>query len=136
MEFDLEIDGLDELIEEVERIERMADELKNEALIAGGDLLRDKYQEGVYSLYLTRRTGEAQASITRTDPTDFELFVGTKGGAKRPGFYLYMHEFGYYNVRAKRFIAPKPTFSTIYENSKNQILDEYIKVFRRGLGMR
>lgn len=136
MEFDLEIEGLDELIKELEQIEDMTDELKNEALIAGGDLLRDRYQEGVYSLYLTRRTGEAQESITRTDPENFELFVGTQGGKKRPGFYLYMHEFGYWNVRAQRFIAPKPTFSTIYENTKNQILDEYVKVFRRGLGMK
>lgn len=136
MQFDFEIEGLDELIKEVDRIEGMTDELKDEALIAGGDLLRDRYQAEVYSHYLNRRTGEAQSSITRTEPEDFELFVGTKGGAKRPGFYLYMHEFGYYNVRAKRFIPPKPTFSIIYENSKGQILDKYVEVFRRGFGMK
>ena len=46
-----------------------------------------------------------------------------------------MHEFGYWNVRAKRFIAPKPTFSIIYENNKNKILDIQAEVIRRGLGM-
>lgn len=133
---DIEIDGLDELIAEVERIEQKAEQLKDEALIAGGDFLRDRYQAEVYAHFLQERSGQAQESITRTDPQNHELFVGTKGGAKRPGFYLYMHEFGYWNVRARRFIAPKPTFSIVYENNKNQILDEYVKVFREGLGMR
>lgn len=133
---DIEIEGLDELIAEVECIEEKADELKDEALIAGGDFLRDQIKSEVYSHGLTRRTGEAQEAIIRTDPQNHELFVGTKGGAKRPGFYLYMHEFGYWNVRARRFIAPKPLVSIVYENSKNQILDEYVKIFQRGLGMR
>lgn len=134
MEFEFE--GLDELIAEIDKIEAITEQLKDEALIEGGDFLRDKFQEEVYSHGLHRRSGQAQESITRTDPQNHELFVGTKGGAKRPGFYLYMHEFGFWNVRAQRFIAPKPTFSIVYENSKNQILDEYVKVFRKGLDMR
>lgn len=131
----LEFEGLDELIDEIDRIEQITDELKDEALIAGGDYLRDRIKSEVYSHGLTRRSGEAEQSITRTDPVNGELFVGTQGGKKQPGFYLYMHEFGYYNVRARRFIAPKPLVSVVYENSKSQILDEYVKVFRRGLGM-
>ena len=131
----LEFDGLDELIDEIDRIEQISNELKDEALIAGGDYLRDRIKAETYSHGLTRRSGEAESSITRTDPVNGELFVGTQGGKKQPGFYLYMHEFGYYNVRARRFIAPKPLVSVVYENSKNQILDEYVKVFRKGLGM-
>jgi HK97 gp10 family phage protein len=131
----LEFDGLDELIDEIDRIEGLTSELKDEALIAGGDLLRDRIQSEVYSHGLTERTGTAQESIVRTDPKNSELFVGTDGGKKQPGFYLYMHEFGYYNVRAKRFIAPLPLVSIVYENNKNNILDEYVNVFRRGFGM-
>ena len=131
----LEFEGLDELIAEIDRIEQITDDMKDEALIAGGDYLRDRIKAEVYSHGLTRRSGEAEKSITRTDPVNGELFVGTQGGKKQPGFYLYMHEFGYWNVRAKRFIAPKPLVSVVYENSKSQILDEYVKVFRRGLGM-
>jgi len=84
---------------------------------------------------LTKRSGQAQESITRTDPKDGELFVGTQGGKKQPGYYLYMHEFGYYNVMARRFIAPLPLMSIVYENNKNNILNEYVDVFRKGLGM-
>lgn len=131
-----EFDGLDELISEVERIEGLSDDLKDKALIEGGDFLRDKIKGEVYSHGLTRRSGEAQESITRTDPKNNELFVGTKGGAKQPGFYLYMHEFGFWNVRAQRFIAPKPLVSIVYENSKDGIMNKYADVFREGFGMK
>lgn len=131
----LEIEGLDELIEEINKIEAITDELKDQALIEGGDLLRDRIKAETYSHGLTRRTGEAQESIIRTDPVDGVVFVGTQGGRRQPGYYLYMHEFGYYNVRAKRFIAPKPLVSVVYENTKNEILNKYVEVFRRGLGM-
>mgnify|MGYP001310885790 CR=1 FL=1 len=64
----LEFEGLDELIDEIDRIEQITDELKDEALIAGGDYLRDRIKSEVYSHGLTRRSGEAEQSITRTDP--------------------------------------------------------------------
>lgn len=131
----LDFEGLDELIDEIDRIEGLEDDLKDQALIAGGDYLRDRIQSEVYSHGLKERTGQAQESITRTDPVNNELFVGTQGGKKQPGFYLYMHEFGYYNVRAGRFIAPLPLVSIVYEREKNAIMDEYVKVFRKGMGM-
>src|SRR5690625_3026367 len=131
----LEFEGLDELIKEIDKIEGLTDELKDQALIKGGDDLKDKVIAEVYSHGFTRRSGQAQESITRTDPKDGELFVGTQGGKKQPGYYLYMHEFGYYNVMARRFIAPPPLMSIVYENNKNNILNEYVDVFRKGLGM-
>ena len=127
----LEIEGLDELIANIEKLERITQDAKDDALIAGGDLLKDKIKSEVYSHGLTRRTGEAQESIVRTDPKDGAVYVGTQGGAKRPGYYLYMHEFGYYNVRAKRFIAPKPLVSVVFSNNTQAILEEYAKVFRK-----
>lgn len=131
----LEFDGLDELIKEIDRIEGLTDDLKDEALIQGGDLLRDRMKAEVYAHGLNRRTGQGQEAIVRTDPQDGELFVGTEGGKKQAGFYLYMHEFGFYNVRAGRFIAPKPFASIAFENSKNDIMVAYVDVFRKGMGM-
>lgn len=131
----IEFDGIDELIAEVERIDNSTNQLKDEALVQGGELLLTRMIDAVYSHGLIRRSGEAQESLTRTDPVGGELFVGTRGGVKQPGFYLYMHEFGFWNVRAKRFIAPKPFASIAYESSKNDILNEYVDVFKRGLGM-
>lgn len=131
-----EFEGLDELIKEVDSIESLSDDLKDKALIEGGEFLKDKITSEVYSHGLTRRSGEAQEAITRTDPENHELFVGTKGGAKQPGFYLYMHEFGYWNMRAQRFIAPLPFVSIVYENNKDGIMNKYADVFREGFGMK
>lgn len=127
----LEIEGLDELINKINRLESITQDARDEALIAGGDYLRDKIKSEVYSHGLTRRTGEAQRAIVRTDPKDGVVYVGTQGGAKRPGYYLYMHEFGYYHVRARRFIAPKPLVSVVFSNNTQNILNEYAKVFRK-----
>lgn len=130
-----EFEGIDELIREIDKIEGISENLKDEALIKGGDYLKDQISSQVYSHGLTRRSGEAAGAITRTDPSNHELFVGTKGGARAPGYYLYMHEFGFFNVRAQRFIAPKPLVSVVYENNRENILDQYVGVFQKGLGM-
>lgn len=131
----IEFEGFDELIREIDKIEGMTEELKDEALIEGGELLLSNMKDEVYRV-LTRRTGEGQASLTRTDPKNSELFVGTKGGARRPGFYLYMQEVGFYNVRARRYIPPKPFASIAFNKSTTGIMNTYMEVFRRGLGMK
>lgn len=131
----IDFEGLDELIAEVERIENVTESLKDKALIAGGELLLTNMIASVYSHGLQRRSGQAQESLTRTDPKNNELFVGTEGGKKQPGFYLYMHEFGFWNVRAQRFIAPRPFASIAYENSKGAIVEAYADEFRKGLKM-
>ncbi|MGN7309915.1 hypothetical protein ACTHQ4_02345 [Alkalicoccobacillus gibsonii] len=135
MQFDLQIDGLDELIAHTEKMEQMTPALIDEALIKGGDYLKEKMVAGVYLHGLVRRSGEAQRAIKRTQPKNGELFVGTKGGSKNPGFYLYMHEFGFYNVRAKRFIAPRPFASIIFESNRMAIMMQYAEVFRKGYGV-
>lgn len=131
----IEFTGLDELIREIDRIESITPDLKDAALVEGGDYLRDNMKKEVYAHGLTRRTGEAEESIVRTEPKDNELYVGTQGGKKQPGFYLYMHEFGFWNVRVGRFIPPKPFASVAYQKSLPGILDKYAEVFRKGLGM-
>lgn len=133
MEFSFE--GIDELISELDRIEQIPNRVKNKALVRGGDLLKERIQEEVYSHGLQRRTGEAQESIVRTDPRNGTLYVGILGGAQKPGFYLYMHEFGYYNVRAGRFIPPLPLWSIVYENSKNDILEAQADELRKAMGL-
>lgn len=131
----LEFEGIDELIREIDKIEGLTPQIKNKALARGGDILRDRMKNEVYRHGLNPYTWEAYESIIRTDPKNGELFVGTQGGVQQPGYYLYMHEFGYYNVRAKRFIPPKPFASIAFENSKNDILNAYLDEFRKGLGM-
>jgi HK97 gp10 family phage protein len=132
---ELKFEGLDELIREVDKIEGLTNRIKNKALIRGGDILVKHMKKEVYNHGLDRITGEAYESITRTDPRGGELFVGVEGGYQQPGFYLYFHEYGYYNVLVGRFIAPKPFASIAYEKSKWEIFDAYVDEFRKGLGM-
>lgn len=133
MEFEFE--GLEELIQEVEKMEKVSEEIKDEALIAAGDILLEEMKQSVYAYGLTPRSGKAPETLTRTKPKDGVLFVGTQGGKKQPGYYLYMQEFGFYNVWAGRFIGPKPFASIAFEKSKRKMLDEQVKVLRKGLGM-
>ncbi len=128
---EVEIEGLDDLIKFIEDMQGDTEPAINEALEVSGDYLKDKYTEGVYSYGLNRRSGQAAESVTRTNPTNGSLYVGIKGGAKVKGYYLYMHEIGFWNVRAQRFIAPRPTFGTIYANEQNNILQKQAEVFRK-----
>jgi hypothetical protein len=132
---DLEIRGLNEILKELDRLEGISDDIRDEALIAGGEVLKDEMKQQVYNHGLHRGSGEAQESIVRTDPKEGVLYVGTQGGAQVPGFYLYFHEFGYYNVRAQRMIPPKPFASIALEMSRAKILEVQLQVARRRLGM-
>lgn len=129
----LEFEGLEELLREVELIQMAPERAKNRALRRAGDLLRDRMKDEVYSHGLEPYSWEAWESIIRTEPKNGEILVGTEGGKKQPGYYLYMHEFGYYNVMAKRFIPPKPFASIAYELSKGKILDIYVEELRKEL---
>lgn len=131
-----EFSGIDELIREIEHIEKITPQLKDEALIEGGEVLLKRMKAEVYNHGLHERSGKAQESLTRTDPKNQELFVGTQGGKQQEGFYLYMHEFGYYNVRARRFIPPKPFASIAFNLAQPSILNAYVDVLRKGLGMK
>lgn len=133
---ELNFDGFEQLIQEMEQIEReISEDTRDEALKEAGDVLLKQMESEVYAHGLTERSGEARESLTRTDPKNGEVFVGTQGGRKQPGFYLYMHEFGYYNVWAQRFMPPKPFASIAYQNALNKMLDAQTKVLQRRLGM-
>ena len=133
---DFDIDGLDDLIKEIDQIKNLSEELKDDALVKGGDVLKDEMKDEVYRHGLDRITGQAEDSIIRTDPEHGELYVGTQGGKRQPGFYLYMHEFGYFNVWAQRFIAPKPFASIAFKQASPKVLDAYVDVFQKGLKMK
>lgn len=131
----IEFTGIDQLIEEFGKFEDVGQDVKDEALIAGADVVKEQMKSEVYAHGLTRRSGEAEESIDRTDPEDDEIFIGPRGGAKVPGFYLYFHEFGYFNVLAGRFMPPKPFASIAFENAKGRVLEKQAEVYKRRMGM-
>lgn len=131
MTMKIEFNGIDELIKELETIGQDVEKIKKEALIAGAELLKERARDAVYSYGLRKRSGKAPEYIDRTNPKNDEIFVGNT----KDGFYLYFHEIGYWHVKGKRFIPPKPFMSVTYQRSVNAILNEYKKVFQRGLKM-
>ncbi|NJP37190.1 hypothetical protein HCN83_06260 [Bacillus luteus] len=127
---DLDFQGIDELIAEIDNIEGLTNRTKDNALKNGAELLAERWNREVYSHGLARRTGNSQGAIAfKKEKGDYIV------GATSIAFYLYMHEFGYWSVQAGRFIAPTPTGSRVYESNKNAILDTYVDTFRRELRM-
>ncbi|SDO79290.1 HK97-gp10 family putative phage morphogenesis protein [Halobacillus aidingensis] len=122
---EVQFEGIDELISELEKLEVNVKRVKNKALRKAAEVLRDRMKEEVYSHGLVERSGEARESIVMSKVKDDSIYVGTPGGVAAPGFYLYFHEMGYYNVRAKRFIPPRPFASIAMELSRPGILDAY-----------
>ncbi len=122
---EVQFDGLDELLSELDKLESNVKRVKNKALRKGAEVLQEQMKEEVYSHGLVERSGEARESIVTSRVKDDSIYVGTPGGVAAPGFYLYFHEMGYYNVRAKRFIPPKPFASIAMELSRPKILDAY-----------
>ena len=129
MEVDFE--GIDELISELDKLEINVKRVKNKSLRKAAVVLRDRMKEEVYNHGLIERSGEAEESITTSKVKDDSIYVGTPGGVAAPGFYLYFHEMGYYNVRAKRFIPPKPFASIAMEMSRSKILAAYEEELKR-----
>ena len=128
---EVEFEGIDELIEELEAIDADLPKIKKEALKAGADLFKDRLRESVYSYGLQPHSGNAPEYIDRSYPKNDEIYVGNTPD----GFYLYFQEMGFYNVRARRFIPPKPFMSITFERSTDEIMDEYVRVLRKGLRM-
>ena len=71
----IEFEGIDELIKEVERLGEVSTRTKNRALRRAGDLLRERMKQEVYNHGLNKITGEAQEAIIRTEPKKAENFV-------------------------------------------------------------
>ena len=120
----LETEGLEELINAVQRMGSEGRKIENKALKEAGAVMKEAIQNEA-----PVRTGKLKESITVSG-------VKTKDGVKYvevgPGKDVYWGkfiEFGTVKLRAKPFMAPG------YENAKERILSAIKEELRRGLGL-
>ena len=121
---DMKLEGMDELLAEVERLGKAGNRIENAALREAGDAVKTSIQNETPT-----RSGKLKASISVSR-------VKTKGGIKQvevgpgsDGYYGKFLEFGTVKMKANPFM------SRGYETSKGEaerIIEEEI---RKGLGL-
>lgn len=96
---ELEFEGIDELIHEIESIGKSAESAADEALLKGAEYLKEQVQSVVRVL-----TGNLKAhiEISEIKNGEIEVYVDNQGKA----YYGYMLEFGTSKMRAQPFMFP------------------------------
>lgn len=128
-----ELDGLQALQKQLYAVSQKAEKIENKAVKAGGEYMKERFQENVYAHGLHERSGTSKEAIITTRVIDGEIGVGVVN--KGPAFYLYFHEFGFFNKRANRFIPARPSFGPTWENEKENTQDVVVGVVKKELGL-
>lgn len=115
---DIQFDGMDELMQQIERMGSDVNHAKNEALTKGAEHLREKVQSVVRVM-----TGNLKANIEISEIKDgeIEVFVDNQGDA----YYGHMLEFGTSRMRAYPFMYPAFQRST---TSINRIMANTLRL--------
>ncbi len=121
---DMKLEGMDELLAEVERLGKAGNRIENKALKEAGDVVKTSIQNETPT-----RTGKLKSSIEVSR-------VKTKGGIKQveigpgpDGYYGKFLEFGTVKMKANPFM------SRGYETSKSESIRIIEEEIRKGLGL-
>ena len=120
----LELEGIENLIAEVEKLGAKGSRIENKALREAGEVMKEAIKQEA-----PRKTGTLKESIEVSG-------VKTKDGVKhvavgpgKEGYYGKFLEFGTVKMKAKPFMAPG------YEKSKERAMEEIEKNLKEGLGL-
>ncbi len=121
---DMKIDGMENLLAEIEKLGKAGSKIENRALKEAGDVVKESIQNET-----PRRTGKLKSSIEVSR-------VKTKGGIKQveigpgsDGYYGKFLEFGTVKMKANPFM------SRGYEISKAEAESKIEEEIKRGLGL-
>ena len=121
---DMKIDGMENLLAEIEKLGKAGSKIENRALKEAGDVVKESIQNET-----PRRTGKLKSSIEVSR-------VKTKGGIKQveigpgsDGYYGKFLEFGTVKMKANPFM------SRGYEMSKSEAESKIEEEIKRGLGL-
>ncbi|ESU71107.1 hypothetical protein T260_15115 [Geobacillus thermopakistaniensis] len=116
-----QINGMQELLRQLERMGAEADRVKEEALLAGAEIIQQAASERA-----PRDTGKLAENIVISDVKE----DGTVDiGPDRDRFYGLFLEFGTSKMAARPFLQPA------FEESKEQVQQKMADVIRRELGL-
>lgn len=121
---DMKLEGMENLLAEIEKLGQKGSRIENKALREAGDVVKDAIEKEV-----PVRTGKLKQSITASR-------VKTKDGVKRvevgpdkDGYYGKFVEFGTVKMKANPFM------SRGYETSKEEAMEAIEKNLKEGLGL-
>ena len=120
-----EFEGIDELIQQLERTGSNMSDSKADALEAGAEVLQKATQERAPVRAVNGGTLKANIEISDIDGEDIYVFVDQQGIA----YYGYFQEFGTSNMTAQPFMAPA------FNHSRSQIEQAMAMSLRRRLGL-
>jgi HK97 gp10 family phage protein len=120
----LELEGIENLITEVENLGAKGARIENKALREAGEVVREAIKQEA-----PRKTGTLKKSIevSRVKNKDGAKYVEV--GPGKEGYYGKFLEFGTVKMKAKPFMAPG------YEKSKEKAMGEIEKNLKEGLGL-
>ena len=115
--------GLQELMAQIERTSMGMESAKNEALKAGGEVMQEETKKAA-----RKRTGNLKEHIELSEVKDGEInvYVDNQGKA----YYGFMHEFGTSKMPAKPFMGPA------FNKSKMKINQAMANKLRQYLSVR
>ena len=123
-EVKMELEGIENLIDEVEKLGKQGSKIENKALNGAGEVVKDAIVREV-----PVRTGKLKESITVSRVKNKDGAKHVEVGPDKDVFYSRFVEFGTVKMKAKPFMEPG------YENSKDAALDTIQEELKRGLGL-
>lgn len=119
---ELEIEGIDNLIAEVEKLGVKGNRIENKALREAGEVVKEAIKQEA-----PRRTGTLKKSIETSRVKTKGIAKHVEVGPGKEGYYGKFVEFGTVKMRANPFMARG------YENSKDKVVDKIAEELRKGL---
>ncbi len=120
----LELEGIENLLTEVEKLGQAGSRIENKALREAGEVVKEAIQ-----MAAPRRTGTLKASIAVSNVKTKDGVKQVEVGPGKDGWYGKFVEFGTVKMRAKPFMAPG------YEVSKSEAMAAIEKELKKGLGL-
>lgn len=120
----LELEGIENLLTEVEKLGQAGSRIENKALREAGEVVKEAIQ-----MAAPRRTGTLKASIAVSNVKTKDGVKQVEVGPGKDGWYGKFVEFGTVKMRARPFMAPG------YEVSKSEAMAAIEKELKKGLGL-
>ena len=121
---DLKLEGIEDLITEVEKLGAKGNRIENKALREAGAIVKEAIKQEA-----PHRTGTLQKSVTASRVKTKDGVKHVEVGPGKEGWYGKFVEFGTVRMKANPFMA------RAFHNSKENAVEKIAEELRKGLGL-
>ena len=121
---DMKVDGMENLLAEIEKLGQAGSRIENKALREAGDVVKDAIVKEV-----PVKTGKLKQSITVSRVKTKDRVKQVEVGPDKDGYYGKFVEFGTVKMKANPFMGRG------YETSKEEAMSTIEKNLKEGLGL-